>query len=177
MAVTAALYAATATAITGTWTTVTNAQGSTNDTYATCAQASNTSCAIETSAHAAQAAVPAGATVNSVTYRVRYSLRSNSEVQPISSFVASMTAELRSGATVKASNNIRPAGTAWASGLELEFTVTGVTYAELADLRVRVTKTGSAAGITVTAGLDWARVSVDYTAAASTVSTAFLPFF
>lgn len=177
MAVTADLYAGTATAITGSWTTATNAQGSTSGTNASFASSTaSAACALEMSSYGAQAAVPAGATVNSVTYRVRYSIRSNTETSGIASLVTSMNAELRSGATVKATNSIRPA--AWGSNLELEFTVTGVTYAELADMRIRVSGQNAAVGAsTRTYSVDWARMAVDYTAAAAASTTAFLQFF
>lgn len=176
MATTSALYAGTATAITGTWTNATNAQGSTSGTQAVFASAtSGATCALEMSVFGAQAAVGAGATVNSVTYRVRYSIRSNSEASAISSLVSSMNAELRAATTVKATNSIRPA--TWGSDLELEFTVTGLTYADLADMRVRVTGANAAVGaVTRTYSVDWARLVVDYTAAGSAPS-GFLAFF
>lgn len=176
MATTSALYAATATAITGSWTNAANAQGSTSGTYAAFASStSGATCALEMSAFGGQAAVGAGATVNSVTYRVRYSIRSNSEASGIASLVASMNAELRAGATVKATNSIRPA--TWGSDLELEFTVTGLTYADLSDMRVRVTGANAAVGaVTRTYSVDWARLVIDYTAPV-TASPGFFAFF
>ena len=156
--------------------TVTNAQGSTSMTEATFSNsAASASGTLELSSFAAQAAVPAGATINSVTYRVRSSIMVGSFQTP-SSMVATMNAELRSGATVKATNSIKPAANVM--GQENEFTVSGVTYAELADLRIRfVMANNGSAGISRAYGVDWGRVTVDYTATSGVSTTAFLPFF
>lgn len=126
------LYAGTATAITGPWADTSNAVGSGQGTYATWADSGNgTSATLELAAFNAQPAVPAGATVNSVTFTIRHD-------ETPAARIASVTAQPYLGATphgspqpLTVSDTIR----------EDTITVTGLAYNDLTDLRVRVTIT------------------------------------
>lgn len=178
MAVTSALYAGAAAGITGTWANTGNATGSTAGTFSTASStAANGQLIIEASSFGAQSVVPAGATVDSVTYRLRYSARSGNEFAGITGLYSSLNAQLYVEATSKASNSLLGGG--YTAGAEAEFTVTGISYADLADLRVRLASQNSgAAGVSRTLGLDWASVVVDYIPPAPPPSAgSFFPFF
>jgi hypothetical protein len=129
---TAALYAGSATAVTGSWAGTGNAVGSTTGDYATWTDAgTGTSATLELAAFGAAAAVPSGSTVTSVTCVVRHG-------ETPAGQVASATAQAYSGTT--------PVGSAQALTVadavhEDTVTFTGLAYADLADLRVRVTVT------------------------------------
>ena len=126
------LYAATATGISGSWSNTAYAAGTGTGDYATWADSgAGTSAVLELAGFGADSAVPAGATVNSVSCVVRHG-------ETPASAIASVTAQAYSGTT--------PVGSAQAltaADAVHEDTVTfaGLAYADLADLRVRVTVT------------------------------------
>lgn len=131
-AATSALFAGSATGISGSWSNTGNATGSTQGTYATWTDsAAGSSAALELAAFGADAAVPAGSTVQSVTCTVRHG-------EAPSSAVASVTAQAYSGTTpVGSAQPLSPADAVHDDTV----TFTGLAYADLADLRVRVTVT------------------------------------
>jgi lysophospholipase L1-like esterase len=150
---TAALYAGAAASVAQTWTTPTNAVGSTTGTYATFTSAvPNVAPVIEVSSFGAQAAVPSGSTINSVTVTVRHFVNS----------VAAYTtesAQLYAGATAKGTLTTMTRRTTVG---EDSFVATGLTYADLADLRVRYLPLHSGTATTGTASLDRVGIVVDY---------------
>lgn len=159
MTTTAALYAGAAASVAQTWTTPANAVGVTTGTYATFTSATaSISPVIECSAYNAQASVPAGATINSVTVTVRHFVANTT-------WWSSERAQLYVGTTAK--GTLQTMTLRGAVG-EDSFVVTGLTYADLADLRVRYNPLHSASAISSTANLDRVGIVIDYTPAAVT---------
>lgn len=156
MATGTTVYAGLAAAISGTWSNLANAQGSTTGTYATWASTTRSASAtVELSTFGAQSSGPGSQdTINSVTVTVRH-LESNTTV------INSVTAQLYSGATAIGAAQTLTRATAVR---EDTFTISGVTYAQLADLRVRVTSARSNSTTSATQSVDSVRLSVDYTA-------------
>lgn len=127
---TAGLYAAAAAAITGSWADTSNATGSVTGTYATWTDDVNGSTAtLELKDFAAQAAVPAGSTVNSVTFTIRHG-------ETPAARIASATAQAYPAGSPSGSPQ---ALTVAAAVHDDTVTFSGLTWADLADLRVRVT--------------------------------------
>lgn len=131
-AATAVLYAGTAAGISGSWSGTGNATGSGQGTYATWTDtAGGSSATLELASFGAQAAVPAGSTVQAVNCVVRHG-------EAPASAVASVTAQAYSGATPVGSPQPLTAADAVHDD---PVTFTGLAWADLADLRVRVTVT------------------------------------
>lgn len=129
---TAALYAGSASGVSGSWVNTSGAAGSTTGDYATWTDSgAGSSAVLEAGTFGAQAAVPAGSTVTSVTCVVRHG-------EAPSSAVASVTAQAYSGTTPVGSAQPLTAADAVHDDT---VTFTGLAYADLADLRVRVTVT------------------------------------
>lgn len=157
MATTAALYAGAAAGIDGTytWTTTANATGSGTGTYATCTTAvASAAPVLEVSSFAADVAVPAGSTINSVTVTVRHFVASTT-------WWTSESAQLYAGATAKGTLVAMTKRTAAGDD---SFVVTGLTLADLADLRVRYQPLHTINAISSAANLDRVGLVVDYTA-------------
>jgi hypothetical protein len=172
MAVTSDQYGVTATNVAGTWTNLTNAQGSTSGTNASFSSTAAGATATLQLAGYVTSEVPSGSTVTNVIVTVRWTLVSPSGFAGI---VSGFSGQLLSGTTVKSTQTL---ATAVGTDQSTTWTVTGITYADLADLRVRVVATNAgAAGVTRTYSVDWAKVVVTYTAPAPTYAGAFFQFF
>lgn len=129
---TAVLYAGSATGISGSWSGTGNATGSTQGTYATWTDsAAGSSAVLELSAFGAQSGVPSGSAVTQVNCVVRHG-------EAPASAVASVTAQAYSGSTPVGSPQPLTAADAVHDD---PVTFTGLAWADLADLRVRVTVT------------------------------------
>lgn len=129
---TSVLFAGSATGISGSWSNTGNATGSGQGTYATWTDSgTGSSATLELATFGAQAEVPSGSTVIQVTCVVRHG------ETPVAG-VASVSAQAYSGTTPVGS--AQPLTKADAVH-EDTVTFTGLTWADLADLRVRVTAT------------------------------------
>lgn len=151
-------YAGAATAFTGTWATTASATGRAQSTYATWTSASALATAtLELSAFDLQSRVPSGATITGVRVRVRHATSSNT-------LISAATARLYTGTTARGPGTVTLTRTA-NTVTEDEFTVTSTlpTWAELADLRLRVVYSKSASSTSSTAYVDAVRIEVLYT--------------
>lgn len=129
---TALLYAGSAAGVSGSWVNTAGAVGSTQGDYATWTDSgAGTSATLELATFNAQAAVPAGSTVNDVKMVIRHG-------DSPAAAVASVTAQAYSGAAPVGAPQALTVADAPHDDV---VTFTGLSYADLADLRVRVTVT------------------------------------
>lgn len=166
MAATHGKFAVTATAFAGTWATLAAAQGRTTGDYATWTNATGLSTAtIELSGFGLQALVPNGATITSVKVTLRHGTQSNVNVSTVTSRTYSgATAKGPGNVTIQKTNNVIS---------EESYTVTSSlhTWAELADLRVRIVYTRGANTTSTTCWVDRVLVEVGYTYAGWSTTT------
>lgn len=160
MSVTSTLYATGATAVTGTWGTLTDATGSTASTYATwTSTVSGEAAGVELTGYNFSSLVGAGDTVGQVGATIKW------YTSTATARIASATAQLYSGTTpIGAAVALTVGGTS-ANSQAITFP-TAPTYAQLSDLRVRLSFTRAVTTFSSTVNVDYVGAQVTYTPAA-----------
>lgn len=161
MAVTASVFATTATAAAGTWTGITNAQGTNNNVRATWTSAvSSASAQALLSGWDLSGLIAQGDTITSVSATVWNFLSGTNATTN----VTSITAQLIYGA---ANTNIGTAvtltRTATTTNAQTITFLTAPTYAQLHDLKVRITVARGANTVSSTFNLDAVSLALNYT--------------
>lgn len=157
MSMTALRWAPTAIAITGTWATIAAAQGKATGDYATWSSTtSGASAAMECRGYAAQTLIPSTATITQVRATIRYATNSTTSLSGVVARFYNGTTALGVNTTItRTANQIA----------ETTITLSNPTYAQLADLRVRITGTRPASTISSVLYVDRIGIEIDYSVA------------
>lgn len=172
MATTATLYATTATQVAGTtssWTTLTNATGSTSGTYAVWSNSTaSTVAGVELSGYNGQTAIGTQpSSIDAVTATVKW------YTSTATTRITSATAQLYSGTTAIGAAQALTVSATTTNSQTVTFP-TMPTWAQASDLRVRLTFNHFATAQTVTINVDYVGFTLGYTAAAPGTPTSSL---
>jgi hypothetical protein len=131
-AATGYVYATADAAISGSWANLSYATGSTTGTYTTWTDSgTGTSAVLELSGFSLQSVIASGSTISQVRVKVRHSESPAAQVASITAQAYLATSPYGSPQALTVSDSVR----------EDEVIIAGLAYADLADLRVRVTAT------------------------------------
>lgn len=155
------IYVVTATAVSGTWSSLANSQGSGASTYATWTHSSRRDTGTWQGAGFDFSAVPAGATIDNVLVEVQHKESSTTNITPVTGQLFVNGTAVGSAVTFTESTSNR---------IDSWNVTSGVDQTDLSGLQVRVTATGANNTTSATESIDFARVTVTYTAASFTGS-------